>query len=217
MISKLRIQTAVIFSAIILIFLATIVQCQGSISTLMIDGPGGYLPDDIGIQVDGPNGAQAQFHSENNFGDVVITRKITIYGIPLQAECQGDGPEDTLPEASQPEASQPKASMPKAALPEAYDLLDEGFKKALILKDAHPSDVGQFMVELYNPRSPAVQLEGWSLVDCQGETIALLSEGLLPPEGSLSVAVHGLDGEGDLIRLKDPSGDDVDSLIYVPG
>jgi hypothetical protein len=173
----------------------------------MIDGPGGYLPDDIGIQADGPSGVQAQFRSENHFGDVVITRKITIYGTPLQAGGQGPGLEDTLLEAP----------MPKAALPEAYDLLDEGFKKAVILKDAHPSGIGQFLVELYNPRSPAVQLEGWCLVDSQGETIALLSEGLLPPEGSLSVAVHGLDGEGDIIRLKDPSGDDVDSLIYVPG
>jgi len=86
----------------------------------------------------------------------------------------------------------------------------------------HSHGQGNEWVELFNPGSSAVNIDGWQLLTEVDGTLTLIAAPfvgtVLPPGGYLTVIIDGslmADDEG-LIILKDNSGAEIDRVVYGP-
>ena len=79
-------------------------------------------------------------------------------------------------------------------------------------------DEGNEWVELYNPTTSDVNLDGWKLSTTHGKTVTVTLCGTIPANGYF-VYTHTeqwLDNIGESVTLRDPSLNEVDRTPYVP-
>ncbi len=79
-------------------------------------------------------------------------------------------------------------------------------------------DEGNEWVELYNPTTSDVNLDGWKLSTTHGKTVTVTLRGTIPANGYV-IYTHTeqwLDNIGESVTLRDPSLNEVDRTPYVP-
>jgi parallel beta-helix repeat protein len=87
-----------------------------------------------------------------------------------------------------------------------------------IEQNPYGTDAGNEWVELYNPTTSDVNLDGWKLSTMHGKTVTVTLRGTIPANGYFIYAhtEQWLDNEVESVILRDPSLNGIDRTPYLP-
>jgi len=94
------------------------------------------------------------------------------------------------------------------------DVVSSTITYNLFINEIYPNPIsGEEWVEIYNPNTLSVQLDGWKLYDGVGERSA--PTGTIPASGFFVIDFTSvLNNSGDILILKNDRGENIDQLVY---